>query len=152
MAAFVWAQVLRAGGIIIISVKGELEGVKAHFFELFHANKLQLITLILQWVPTARTSSSSRSSPLQILLIGPSSLRVQSSHFLWFQCLQLWYKFHTLEGRNMNVVKVNSTCITSMPHRIYSTHTLFYWSISFKWIIHKLCWQVLARTCFFIEV
>lgn len=89
MAAFVWAQVLSAGGIIIISVKGELKGVKAHFFELFHANKLQLLELILQRVPTARTASSLRSSPLQILLIGLSSPQVQSSHFLWFQFLQL---------------------------------------------------------------
>lgn len=57
---------------------------------LFHANKLPVTELILQQVPTARTSSSLRSSPLQILLIDPFSLQVQSRHFPWFQlCPQL---------------------------------------------------------------
>lgn len=85
MIVLVRAQVLGTAGTITQSVKGELEGLKAHFFKLFHANKLQLTELILHQIPTARTSSSLKSSPLQILLIGLSSPQVQCRHFLWSQ-------------------------------------------------------------------
>lgn len=83
MIVLVQAQVLGTAGIITQSLKGELEGLKAHFFKLFHAKKLT--ELILHQIPTARTSSSLKSSPLQILLIGLSSPQVQYRHFLWSQ-------------------------------------------------------------------
>lgn len=127
----VWAQVLGAGGIIIVSVKRELEGEKTHFLKLFHANKTLWIALapktyrknLFFFEEFSITNSFDRpffpSSTIQAFsLVSASSVSPV--------VIQISYSFRektwTVKVNCFSCPQTDMSCTASLPHKICSTH------------------------------